>query len=199
MIHQTTDGGIFALLVLTEVHAVNDGTHDDRTYLAEFIVDGHGGCCRFNVQPRTDGLIVEEGTHGPSKRLRRQEVRSVWENLDVEHVLVTAVDVRSEEGKGLLQSGDAVLMTGFCHQGPQHALLDADGRHVFTSSNRATGVQTQRPANRSSRLHPASLRAGVRARARRCLTGQGLGGETSCLLVGVAAWPQGQRDRRLPA
>ena len=91
-------------------------------------------------------------------------------------------------------------MTRFSHQGTQHALLDADGRHLFTSSNRATGVRTQRPAGHSSRLHPASLREGVRVRARRCLTGQGRGGERSCLLVAsqrgregrgsVVLWPE---------
>ena len=70
MVHQAADGGIFAVLVLAKVHAVHDGTHDHWANLAEFIVDGHGGGGRCYVQPWTDGLVVEEGTHGSSKRFR---------------------------------------------------------------------------------------------------------------------------------
>ena len=42
MVHQTADGGIFAVLVLAEVHAVHDGTDNEDTIgdLLDDLIEG---------------------------------------------------------------------------------------------------------------------------------------------------------------
>ena len=149
VVHQATNGRIFRRFVVAKVDPVNRRTEDDWANVGQFVVHGHGRRCWFHVKGGVHRFVVKKGAHGTRQCFCGEKVRTVWKNFDVEGGFVAQVDVGPKQWKTFLQGSNVVHMTGLGHEGLKDALLDADGWHVVTSSNRAVGVRILQHADRS--------------------------------------------------
>ena len=105
MIHQSTNGCVFARFILAKVDAVDHGTEDDRSNFGKFVVHRHAGGRWPHLKAGAHRFVVQEGPHGPGQRLCGEQIWAIRKNLDVERGVVASVDVRAKQREFLLQSG----------------------------------------------------------------------------------------------